>query len=300
MKFSIVFNNSGDSIPFNSVNPSALEYYVDCLDNNNLNSFTSDNRDSGSDIQRSISTLKTLIIDINKWMTIIADHSFPVLADNEYLRQPMLNQIHAEWVNIQCTNYDIKQKQKQYPRNTMVENIHHIFPDSDQLPLLATVIDHLGLSPDFEKINHLVHELEYWHNRLKFKINSHSRVYFNNPFDKSIITNNVANLRIEYDNLGRTLYNKYQTSDTDLHYDDENTFNEFPGLVSLNFNPPQTIPLSKEYTEWCNIHGKVPSGQFLNIGNLLNRETYEHDYMLIIFRNLLQNNSFSINLIEKQ
>jgi hypothetical protein len=95
------------------------------------------------------------------------------------------------------------------------------------------------------------------------------------------------------------LYNKYQTFDTDLQYNDENSYNELLGFVSLHLVPPQTIPLSKEYTDWCVTHNKKPSGDYLNIGNIPDLKKHLTDYRLVVFRNLLQPNSFSINLTER-
>ena len=95
------------------------------------------------------------------------------------------------------------------------------------------------------------------------------------------------------------MYDKYQTFDTDLQYNDENSFNELLGFVSLHLVPSQTVPLSKEYTDWCNTHDKIPSGEYLNIGNIPNLEKHLKDYRLVVFRNLLQYNSFKIKLIER-
>ena len=300
MKFSIVFENSGDSIPFDSVNPAVLEYYVDYLDNNNLNSFATIDGDLGRKLKQAIDHLRQSTVDINQWADKIFGKSFPVLSDEEYLNQHNLNQLHADWVNSQLLTYNIQEKRKQYLGNKIVEQVADIFPDDIPFPIIGSVISRLGLSSDYSNINHFVHLIEsQYQQKLEFKIDRHPWVQVNNPFDKSVITNNIANLQIDFHHLGRTLWDKYRSFDTDLQYKDENTFDELLGFVSLHFEPPQTVPLSKEYIDWCNIHNKIPSGQYLNIGNIPNLEVHLKDYRLVVLRNLLQYNSFSINLIER-
>jgi hypothetical protein len=295
MNFSIVFKNTGDLIPFNSMYPALLEYYVDYLDKNNLNSFTIDGN-NGHKIQQAIDNLKNSTIKINHWVDKIIDQSIPVLDDNEYLNQNNLNQLHANWVNSQYMIYDAPQKRSKYPGNKIVEQIHNLLPDDAQFPIVSTVISQLGLLSEYNELNLGIHALESQLSNFNFKIDSHPWVQFNNPFDKSMITNNLANLRLKFNHLGRPLYGKYQTFDIDLQHDDENSFNELLGFVSLHLTPPQTIPLSKEYTDWCNAHNKTPSGAYLNIGNIPDLETRLKDYRLVVFRNLLQYNSFTIHL----
>ena len=40
MKFSLVFENSGDEIPFYATNPEVLEYFVDTINKDYTNKFT--------------------------------------------------------------------------------------------------------------------------------------------------------------------------------------------------------------------------------------------------------------------
>ena len=298
MHFSIVFKNTGDSIPFTSIYPDVVEYYVDYLDKNNLNNFLID-ENSGLKIQQAITDLKNTTIGINQWIDKLIDRSIPIFTDEEYLNQHNLNQLHADWANSQYMVYNVQQKRNQYPGNTIVEEVHDLFPDNIQFPTIGTVLSNLKLSSEYNELNLKVHNLEIQFNDLKFKIAGHSWVQFNNPFDKRILTNNLANLRLSFHHLGRTLYNKYQTFDTDLQYNDENSYNELLGYVSLHLVPPQTIPLSKEYTDWCVAHNKIPSGDYLNIGNIPDLKKHLKDYRLVVFRNLLQYNSFSINLTER-
>ena len=141
-----------------------------------------------------------------------------------------------------------------------------------------------------------VHQLEISFKEVKFEVTDQNWIEFTNPFGKEILTNNINNFSISFNHLGRTLYNKFVYFDSNLEFDDENSFNELLGFVSIKLEQPQTIPLSSEYVNWCKHHNRVPSGDYLNIGNIPNLVEKLTDYRTIIFRNTLQNNAFSIQL----
>jgi hypothetical protein len=96
--------------------------------------------------------------------------------------------------------------------------------------------------------------------------------------------------------LGRTLYNKFNNFDLNLDYQDENTFDQLLGFVEIGLKMPQTVELSKEYISWCKQHNKIPSGDYLNIGNIPELYSNLTKYRQVMYRNSLQNNSFSIQL----
>ena len=78
--------------------------------------------------------------------------------------------------------------------------------------------------------------------------------------------------------------------------DDENSFDNLYGIVDINLKPPETILYSKEYLKWCRLHNREPIGDYLNIGNIVDLVDKLTMYRQIIFRNLLNKNSFSIHL----
>jgi hypothetical protein len=111
-----------------------------------------------------------------------------------------------------------------------------------------------------------------------------------------LATCDSCNFRISFNHLGRSLYEKYQNFDTDLACDDENTFDQLLGFVDLSLIRPRSHSFSEEYILWCKQHNKVPSGGFLNIGNLVDFENRLTDYRVVIYRNIKSSNSFRINL----
>jgi len=299
MKFSLVFENSGDSLPFESVNCEVLSFYIEQLNQRGLNKFSAKNQNLGKTILSKIEQFKTCIIEVNKWLYDLTDMKIGVYDVEKYLDQDILNQIHADWVNSQSLIYDIQKKRKQFNFLGIAEQIHDKFPDAIQTPPLSTVIDRIGKAEIYRSLNEPhIHKLESSFDSIRYQVSDAWTMIANNPFPKNILTNNIANLSISFNHLGRTLYNKYTNFDMNLKYDDENSYDQLLGFITLSLALPQTIPLSAEYINWCKLHNKVPSGTQLNIGNIPNLYENLTKYRKIIFHNLLSNNTFSIQQIK--
>jgi hypothetical protein len=296
MKFLLVFENSGDSITFDPVNQEILEFYIEQLNQQSLNGFFSTDRHYGQKILDRINAFDSTIVEVNKWLYELIDIKIDAATTEEYLSQKFLNKLHADWVNSQSLLYNIPEKRKQFNFSGLVEKIHEKFPDNIPTPPLSDVLSKLELSDIYKSLNDThIHGLESIFNNIQYTVSDTWTIISNNYFPKSSLTNNVANLKLSFNHLGRTLYNKFQNFDRNLDCNDENSFNELLGFVTLSLMPVQTIPLSTEYQTWCKQHNKVPSGDFLNIGNI--PDLYENltNYRIIIFRNLLDNNKFSIH-----
>jgi hypothetical protein len=295
MKFSLVFENSGDFISFNPVNQELLEFYIDRLNQQSLNRFFSENSCYGQKILDSINQLDSNILEVNNWLNKFTDIKFDSHTTEEYLCQHVLNKIHADWATSHSLSYDILEKRKQYNFSGLVENIHEKFPDDIPTPSLSTVLSKLELNDIYDSINFSVHKLERLFNGIQYTVSDSWTIVSNNHFPKSFITNDLANLQLSFNHLGRTLYDKFVSFDLDLKCNDENSYNELLGYVTLNLLPSQTVPLSLEYVDWCKYHNKTPCGRFLNIGNIPNLYENLTKYRIIIFRNLLNNHGFSIH-----
>lgn len=297
MNFSLVFDSTGDSIPFqtvNNVSADVLCYYVDYLNTYSLNKFDNINS-TGKSIDSAISKLHSAIEECNEFIYELLDRYIETYNFEEYLDQRVLNKLHADWVNSQAVEYNILEKRKHY-NSAQSELIHSFFSDDIPVVPLRLIIDKLNVRELYDKINLHVHQLEISFKEVKFEVTDQNWIEFTNPFGKEILTNNINNFSISFNHLGRTLYNKFVYFDSNLEFDDENSFNELLGFVSIKLEQPQTIPLSSEYVNWCKHHNRVPSGDYLNIGNIPNLVEKLTDYRTIIFRNTLQNNAFSIQL----
>ena len=294
MSYLLVFKNSGDVITFDPVNQEVLDFYIDQLTHQNLNNFSPVNQYLGKLILNQVDSIKLSIQQVNKWLFDLADTQFEVYNSEGYLDQRVLNHIHAQWVQIQSMPYDIQKKRKQFNYTGIAEQIHDMFPDDIQMPPMGVVIDKIGKKNIFDSLNvpH-VHKIETMFD-IKYQTSTTWTKIADNHFSKKILNNNIANLSISFNHLGRTLYNKFINFDHALECNDENSFNELLGYVTLNLRPSETIGYSNEYLTWCKSHNKEPIGDFLNIGNIPNLYENLTKYRIIIFKNLLAGNSFSI------
>ena len=294
MSYLLVFKNSGDVITFDPVNQEVLDFYIDQLTHQNLNNFSPVNQYLGKLILNQVDSIKLSIQQVNKWLFDLADTQFEVYNSEGYLDQRVLNHIHAQWVQIQSMPYDIQKKRKQFNYTGIAEQIHDMFPDDIQMPPMGVVIDKIGKKNIFNSLNvpH-VHKIEKMFD-IKYQTSTTCTKIADNHFSKKILNNNISNLSISFNHLGRTLYNKFINFDHALECNDENSFNELLGYVTMNLRPSETIGYSNEYLTWCKSHNKEPIGDFLNIGNIPNLYENLTKYRIIIFKNLLAGNSFSI------
>jgi hypothetical protein len=229
-------------------------------------------------------------------MQILLDRPAETLTDLDYLDQDRLNQYHANWANSQSVVYDIDAKRRQYNYTGLVEKIHDLFPDDIRYPSIGTVLQHLGYKDMDDAINRNVHNIEDFFIILKYRVKDHAWVEFENPFLHQGLSHDTANFKLSFNHLGRTMYNKFLNRSYIQQYNDENNYNEFLGFVELSLLPTQSFDMSPEYIEWCKSQQREPLGQNLNFGNIPNLDKHLTDYRIVIYRNSLKNNSFSIQL----
>jgi hypothetical protein len=296
MKFQIVFDNSGDAIDFVSVNAEVLEYYVDQLNRCKQNSFSIQNKTYPNIVSQRIERLHQTLESVNTWIEELTDWQHDAFELEQYLDQHNLNKLHADWVRSQGQIYDIDAKRQQHNFSGTAERIHDIFPDSERFVTIANLLSKLNHTQQYDDINLKIHELEDSFNQIRFGMSDGSWQQFPNVFDNSILANDVANFSLTFNHLGRTLYNKFVHFDFELTHDDENSYNELLGFVTVSLVPSQTIPLSKEYQTWCQSHGRAPIGDNLNLGNIPDLSSRITLYRQLIYKNLKSNNNFSIHI----
>ena len=177
----------------------------------------------------------------------------------------------------------------------MKKNLLDLLPDDIKDVPLGTALSKLGKLGEYGQINRLVHKIETSFMHLNFSVVDEEWVEFPNPFKKSnTLSNNLAHFRMHPHHLGRLLYEKFIAFDNDFSHNDENSYNELLGFVSLHFVQSQTIPVSSEYITWCKQNGKEPLGYYLNLGNIPDIDSKLEDYRMIAHRNVLDGNHFSI------
>lgn len=296
MNFSLVFEHSGDTIPFVALNPEILEYYVNQINQCGLNKFWLQDKQIPVDIRNYIETLIKTTVSVNQWLLPLTDNSISVFEGKDCLDQDNLNAIHAQWVSLQKIQVDINRKRKELGYSEFIEGVHDLYPDSERFPQLGDVITKLNKTKEFDSLNWpLIHRLERSFSRIRMSC-SDDWVEFHNPFSKKYVTLDTSNFCLPFNHLGRSQYDKFINFDLDLQHNDENTFNEFLGFVELNLDMPQTKSYSQEYLSWCSANGRTPSGEFIPLGNIPDLSTNLKKYRIMILQNLELGNSIHINL----
>lgn len=298
MNFSLVFDSTGDSIPFQTISNDTAEvlcYFVENLNNQKLNKFSMSSKKSEK-INNAINKLHSSLVECNSYIYELLDQYVTTYTADEYLNQDILNKLHADWVNSQGTQYNIIEKRKKYNYSVQSETIHNMFPDDIPVASVGNILNKLGFRESHDQINLHIHELEDLLVHFRGHIVDVSWFQIDNPFSKNLLTDSRSNFLLPFHHLGRTLYNKFVQYDYNLEYNDENSSNELLGFVQVSLHPAETISLSPEYINWCTTHNKVPSGTNLNIGNIPDLHKKLTTYRTIMFKNTLQNNTFSIQL----
>lgn len=293
MNFSLVFINSGDYLSFKATNPEIADYFIDRLDELDQRVFYPMSPGQGSRIQQRLDNFKNDIEQINQWFELLTSKKYPEFSDpTDYLDQRLLNFLHAFWVGSMRWKYDIDQQRIQKNHTEFVEKIHDMFPDDQRTPFLSTVLSRLGLLDQYNRLNEPhIHGIERSFSDMAFHVTSDEWIEWPNPFVDST-SNNICNLYLRFNHLGRTLDYKYESFDFDLEFDDENSFNEILPIVGVSLTPPRTIPHAVEYLDWCKEKNRKPVGNQISLGNVINLYENLKEYRIIILRNLLNNNGF--------
>lgn len=297
MNFSLTFENTNDNIVFNAINPDVVEYYIGQLNHYSVNLFSSSRSNHGHHIQYRLTALHNSIERNNIFLKELFDQTFSTYDLLDYLDQRHLNQLHVDWVKSQNWIYDVDAKRAQSNGTGLAEQLYHTYAGNNKFPRLNQILLNTGKQKEFDSINNPnIHELEKSFNYIRFSADV-DWIEFENPFPKSLVTNDVCNFYLPFCHLGRTLYNKFINHDYDLEFDDENTFDQLVKFVEINLSPPETKPFSTEYMEWCSKHGKTPSGTVgIPLGNIPDLSTNLKKYRILLLNNLLQQNKFTLKI----
>jgi len=245
---------SGDKIQFEVINSEIAKYYIDNLNIQNKNKFRI--KSNWIDLCTSrLQNLEKCIADSNDILSSLGTNfnfSYQKLLD-----QSDLNRLHYEWV------------------------ISHSLPLKNGN--LNNILYNKNLIDDYNQLNIAIHKIE----SVLFKPIKYTTDWcsINNPFPKTILTNNFQNLQIGFNHLGRTLFNKYETFDNDLEYNDENTFDKLHNCIYIHLAKPKQVPFSDEYVSWCKKMNKPVSGEYIDIGTLTNLSKKLTYYREIIYNN---------------
>lgn len=300
MKFSLIFENSKDSIDFDTVyNADLLQYFVSTAQEKNSNSFGDDGKVARTvdgllnDIHNSLSLTNSVMFDLASIKFTEQDNRFG------YLDQTVLNKQHEHWVFSQEKIIDIDQLR--FSTNAVASKLgwklHDLYPDDIRHVKLAEAMQKLGYIFPYEEVNMTLHRLESFYARnIEYKADNKWQV-FDNPYKDTMISNNdVVNFSFGYTYVGRQYYNKWQFYDTNLNCKDHYNYETLEFAFQVNLDRPQTIPYSKEFLSWCDEQGVPPISTQIPIANAVDIEHNLKYYRSILYKNSRAGNKASISI----
>jgi hypothetical protein len=301
MKFSLVFDNSGDALLFDVVhNHELFAFFVEKANAAEQNSFLN-NQVLFKHVDQQLTHLHWALSKTNEVLYDLIKKSFKqqdMLL--RYLDQDFLNMTHCEWAHSQKSTVDIDALRHSSNSNQakLGNTLHDKYPDEIRVIKVAEALEKLGYIYPYEEVNMGVHRLESSFNKsnLEFKADQKWNV-FDNPFVDTLTSNNdVVNFSFGYTYVGRQYYDKFVNFDTNLQYNDHYNYEQLEFAFQLNLAKPQTIPYSKEFLTWAEQNNIRPITTQLPIANLENIDNKLFDYRKILYRNSRDNNRARIFL----
>ena len=297
MKFSLVFENSGDSIPFTVVeNLDLFDFFVKKISSESRNTFGNDFRLS-NEVDKKLNDINWSLSKTNEVLYSLISQSLEQKDKlTDYLDQDFLNKTHADWVFSQqkLVNIDQMRFSNKSDIAAIGNQLHELYPDNIRIIKVADALEKLGYIYPYEEVNMSVHRLEHSFKQLEFSSKDKWMV-FDNPFKDTIVSNNnVVNFSFGYTYVGRQFYNKYEFFDTELKYNDHYNYETLEYSFQLNLSKPQTIPYSKEFLSWCQENNVKPITTQIPLANIDDLEKNLFDYRKILYKNSKQNNQASI------
>ena len=299
MKFSLVFENSGDEIPFKvKYNHDLFAFFVDKAVKNTANLF-SDNRLVYENINTKINHLHWAVSSTNSILSNLTGKSFTQHENIEhYLDQKYLNKLHSDWVfsHYDKVNIDDLRFSSNNKLSKLGNQLHDVLPDDIRVLETAVAMEKVGYSYQYHEVNMGIHRLESAFNDIEYKADSKWNV-FENPFTKTMVSNNdIVNFGFGYTYVGRQNYNKFQYFDLELENPDFYNYEHLEFAFQLNLQKPETISFSKEFLQWCKDKNISPISTQLPIANIIDLDSKLFDYRKILYRNSKDNNQTHIEL----
>jgi hypothetical protein len=301
MKFSLVFENTGDTIPFEvKYNHELFEFFVEKSVGQNQNRF-SDQQKIAQQVSKGLTDLHWALSNTNEVLYDLVGINFPQSDNLEtYLDQSLLNRIHAEWVFSQ--NHKVQVHELRYSSNSAVaklgQQLHDQFPDEISETRLAVAMQHLGRIFPYEDVNMAVHRLEsVFTSNIEFNAPGKWEI-FDNPFRKTSMVSNPdrMNFTFGYTYVGRQLYNKFEYFDMDLDCMDHYNYETLEYSFNLSLQQPETVAFSPEFLAWCDRHDQRPMANQIPVANVIDLDKHLTQYRRILYNNSQASNSASIIL----
>lgn len=302
MKFSIVFENSGDEIPFRIVyNQDLITWYIEKANQENSNKFYN-NDGLDRDVDQRLNDINFAVCKTNEIFWLLCGENFPQNNDLEqYLDQKFLNKQHELWVKSQhkVVDIDALRFSQNINKAKLGAKLHDLYPDDIRQVRMAPVMEKLGFIYPYQEVNMTVHRLEniFSNNREYSSINKWADLGFENPFIESMTSNlDRVNFSFGYTYVGRQYYDKWLNWDTDLECSDHYNYELLEWSFNLNLGRPQTHEWSSEFIQWTKKTNAKPISTQLPIANIINLENNLTTYRKMLYRNAKQQNAATLIL----
>lgn len=297
MKFLLVFDKSGDELPFEvKHNHELFEFFVQQVNTRQQNSFSND-KELFNQLDKKITHLHWAISKTNEVLYDLVSVSFEQHSElTQYLDQQYLNKIHSDWVFSHYHKINIDELRFSTNKNQAVLGwlLHDLYPDDIRTIETAPAMEKLGYIYPYREVNLGVHKLESSFNNLEFKADIKWDV-IKNPFRNDMYSSNdVANFSFKYTYVGRQYYSKFKNFDTKLVCPDHYNFETLEFAFQLNLLNPETIPFSNEAIQWAQNQGIKLVAEQIPIGNLVDLESNLFEYRKVLYRNSRDNNRTKI------
>jgi hypothetical protein len=297
MNFSLVFDNSGDTLPFEvKYNHELFEFFINHTNKKLQNAFSND-RELCKNIDPKLTHLHWAISKTNEIFYELTGQSFNQQTDLEnYLDQVFLNKEHSKWVfsHYHDINIDTLRFSSNMCQAMLGSKLHELYPDEIRIIKTAPALEKLGYLYPFREVNMGIHRLESSFNFLEFKADEKWEV-FKNPFKDTMITNNdIVNFSFGYTYVGRQYYNKFRFFDTELKCPDHYNYENLEFAFQINLSMPETVPFSTEAVHWANKMGIKLVAEQIPIANVVDIENKLFDYRKVLYRNSRDNNRATI------
>ena len=291
MKFSLVFDNTNDLIPFEVVhNSDLIEWYINQADASGNNHFFN-NDEFVQDVDQKLNDINWALSKTNEVYWLLSGEIFPQ-NDNvqDYLDQHFLNRQHSLWVESQYKIIDIDEFRfsSDLRKAEIGRRLHDLYPDEIRKIRMAEAMIKLGYIYAYEQVNKSVHHLEtiFSSDREYSSTNKWADLGFDHPFVDTMVSNqDRVNLSFGYTYVGRQYYNKWQYWDTNLEFPDHYNYERLEWSFQLNLDRPQTKEWSPEFLQWCSVNQVRPIATQLPIANIIDLEKN-----LTYYRKMLYNN----------
>jgi len=299
MKFSLVFDKSGDTLPFEvKYNHGLFEFFVEQTNKHSQNSFTN-NQELYKDLDKKITHLHWAVSKTNEVLYDLIGESFTQRTDLEnYLNQSYLNKLHSDWVfsHYHEIDIDILRFSTNASQAQLGNRLHELYPDEIRSVRTAPAMEKIGYIYPYQEVNMGVHRLENSFADMEFKADEKWAV-FDNPFLDTMVSNNdVVNFSFGYTYVGRQYYNKFKHFDSNLECPDHYNYETLEFAFQLNLLRPETVPFSKEAMQWANNQNIKLVAEQIPIANIVDLESKLFDYRKMLYRNSRDNNRAKIIL----